>query len=62
MCDCVRVCSRCGCEVVFDDDLVTNGYEEDIYNYDCACINCDEDLELWETELVQKDELKIMLN
>lgn len=62
MCDCVRVCDKCKCEVVFDDDLVTKNYEENIYNYDCACLVCDEDLDLWETSMVQKDEVKMLIN
>ena len=49
----VRVCARCGCEVVYDDwgDYVSP-------NYDCACLNCDEDLDFWETTLISKDKVK----
>lgn len=53
----VRVCSRCGCEVVFDDsgDFVTP-------SYDCACLVCDEDMDLWETCLVPKDEVRLFIS
>lgn len=47
----VRVCNRCGYEVVFDDDLVS--YESD-NEYGCACLNHDEDLWFFETSLVPK--------
>lgn len=57
----IRVCSRCKCEVVFDEDLVTNGYEDESYNYYCVCLVHDEDLDLWETELVsEKDVVKFV--
>ena len=52
MCDCVRVCSRCKCQV--SNDFVTDGY-------DCACLVHDEDLDWWETELVPKDEVKLFI-
>jgi len=53
----IRVCKRCGCEVVYDDleDFVSK-------DYDCACLVCDEDLDLWETELVPKEEVKMFVN
>ena len=49
----IRVCGKCSCEVVYDDwgDYVSP-------NYDCACLNCDEDLDFWETKIVKKDEVK----
>lgn len=53
-----RVCNRCGCEVVYEDDLVTKGYDNRLYNYDCACIVCDDDLDLWETSLVPNERAK----
>lgn len=53
----VRVCERCGCEVVYDDleDYVSKGY-------DCACLVCDEDLYLHETKLVPKEKVKMFVN
>lgn len=52
----IRVCNRCKCEVIFDDwgEYVTP-------NYDCACLVCDEDMDLWETCLVPKDEVRLFI-
>lgn len=52
----IRVCNKCGCEVVYDDwgDYVNP-------NYNCACLVCDEDLDLWETKLVTKDLVKMFI-
>ena len=52
----VRVCNRCDCEVVFDDDLVSKGEPN---NYDCACLNCDEDLWFFETHLSRKENVEL---
>lgn len=53
----IRVCERCGCEVVYDDleDFVSR-------NYDCACLVCDEDLYLHETKLIPKEEVKMFIS
>lgn len=40
----LRVCKRCGDDVVYYD--VSAGYS-------CACLECDEDLYLFETMLVE---------
>lgn len=42
------VCKKCGCEVVFNKELVSK-------DYDCACLNCDEDLYNHETSLIPNE-------
>lgn len=47
----IRVCSRCKCEVTFDKELVSDGYY-------CACLNHDEDLYKFETELIDENKIQ----
>ena len=50
----VGVCRRCGCEVVYDKDLMSGEYN----SYKGACLNCDEDLWFYEIEFWANDDVK----
>ena len=49
------VCCHCGCEVSFDKELISK-------DYDCACLNCDEDLYNHETSLIPNERVNRFIN